>query len=52
MDLEGESLNPFATEGLDEVKTFSSRMNQEPGGYEDFNAGLVGGSDFEDIAPF
>lgn len=52
MDLEGESLNPFESEGADEVKTFSSRMNQEPGAYDDPNAGLVGGSDFEDAAPF
>ena len=52
MDLEGESLNPFGDDGPEEVKTFSSSMNQDPGGFDDPNAGLVGGSDFEDTAPF
>ncbi|MCT4603920.1 MAG: replicative DNA helicase [Marinifilum sp.] len=52
MDLEGESLNPFGDEGPEEVKTFSSKLNQDSGGFEDPNAGLVGGSDFEDAAPF
>ncbi|NOU61876.1 replicative DNA helicase [Marinifilum caeruleilacunae] len=52
MDLEGESLNPFGDDGPEEVKTFSSSMNQDSGGFEDPNAGLVGGSDFEDAAPF
>ncbi|PXX96188.1 replicative DNA helicase [Marinifilum breve] len=53
MDLEGESLNPFGEEGPEEVKTFSSSMNMDSGGgFEDPNAGLVGGSDFEDAAPF
>ncbi|GAB7086435.1 replicative DNA helicase [Marinifilum fragile] len=53
MDLEGESLNPFGDEGPEEVKTFSSSMNQDTGGgFDDINAGLVGGSDFDDAAPF
>ncbi|MFA9372423.1 MAG: replicative DNA helicase [Labilibaculum antarcticum] len=51
-DLEGEAANPFATPGLDDVKTFSSSMNQEPSGFDDFNAGLSGGNDFNDAPPF
>jgi len=50
--LEGESMDPFGDESPEDVKTFSSRMNQEQGGFDDLNAGLVGGSDFEDAPPF
>jgi replicative DNA helicase len=51
-DLEGESLNPFATPGLEPAKTFSSSMNQEPSGFDDFSAGFGGGNDFDDAPPF
>jgi len=52
MDLEGEMLNPFVDADAEDVKTFSSRMNQERGGFDDLNAGLIGGSDFEEAPPF
>jgi len=51
MDLEGES---SAALGQDENvgQTFGSSMNAEPVGFDDPNAGLHGGSDFDDAPPF
>jgi replicative DNA helicase len=57
MDLEEEELSPFIDQNQEGGgQTFSSRMNEEPGGspsgFDDFNAGLTAGSDFDDAPPF
>ena len=51
MDLEGESPDAFGTENA-VAQTFGSSMNEEPGGYDDPNAGLHGGVDFDNAPPF
>jgi len=51
MDLEGE--NPDSLMAGDPVaQTFGSSMNQEPAAYDDPNAGLHGGAEFDDAPPF
>lgn len=50
-DLE-QDMAPFIEEKGEASHTYSSRMNQEPEGFDNFNAGLVSGSDFDDAPPF
>jgi len=51
MDLEGESPDAFGHDNV-VAQTFGSSMNEEPVGYDDPNAGLHAGVDFDEAPPF
>jgi len=51
MDLEGESPDVFGNNHV-VAQTFGSSMNEEPVGYDDPNAGLHVGVDFDEAPPF